>query len=251
MFVTRLGNLNALEQLQSKSSALHAFVEASLPSADTIGRVRGTLPAGTISHLGSREERGLASMLQKIRRVVTGHNAEGKSVIVSDEASPNTLAVLDDPAYGLTDLWVTSTTPADNSHAGDPANRKIVLEPPSRGSIFRVVEFPPDMQMVGKLDREAAFKKMSASATMDPTARHPGMHKTSTLDYAIVLSGEIYAMMDIGETKLSAGDCLIQRGTNHAWSNRSDKPCLIAFILLDAEPLGTDSSLGESAGRRN
>lgn len=176
-------------------------------------------------------------MLQKIRRVVTGHNADGKSIIVSDEASPNSLAVLNEPAYGLTDLWVTSKTPADNSTNGDPASRKIVLEPPSGGSIFRVVEFPPDMQMAGKIDRKTAFEAMSAGEAMDHEGRHPGMHKTSTVDYAIVISGEIYAMMDEGETKLSAGDCLIQRGTNHAWSNRSDKPCLVAFILLDAAPL--------------
>jgi hypothetical protein len=159
-------------------------------------------------------------------------------MIVSDEASPNCLALLDSPAYGLTDLWVTTKTPADNSQAGDPAARKIVLEPPSCGSIFRVVEFPPDLQTLGKLDRKALFEAMSAGKTMDGTHVHPGMHKTSTVDYAIVLSGEIYAVMDVGETKLTAGDCLVQRGTNHAWSNRSDNPCLIAFILLDALPIG-------------
>jgi len=176
-------------------------------------------------------------MLQKIRRVVTGHNAEGNSVIVSDEASPNSLTALDDPAYGLTDLWETTATPADNSQDGDPAARKIVLGPPSRGSIFRVVEFPPDMQMAGKIDAKAIFEALSAGHTRDVSARHPAMHRTSTVDYAVVISGEIYAMMDIGETKLTAGDCLIQRGTNHAWSNRSDKPCLVAFVLLDASPL--------------
>ncbi len=177
-------------------------------------------------------------MLQKIRRVVTGHNEQGESIIVSDEPSPNTLAVLDDPAYGLTDLWVTSSTPADNSTDGDPAARKVVLEPPASGTIFRVVEFPPDAQMAGKLDRELAFEKMDAPGVMDnSSSRHPGMHKTSTVDYAIVISGEIYAMMDVGETKLLAGDCLVQRGTNHAWSNRSDKPCLVAFILIDAHPV--------------
>jgi len=176
-------------------------------------------------------------MLQKIRRVITGHNAEGKSVILSDEPSPNSVAILEDPAYGLTDLWVTTKTPADNSQNGDPAARRVVLEPPSCGSIFRVVEFPPDKQMAGKVDRKAVFEKISAGKTMDAEGRHPGMHKTSTVDYAIILAGEIYAMMDIGETKLTAGDCLVQRGTNHAWSNRSDKPCLVAFILLDATPL--------------
>jgi Cupin domain len=74
---------------------------------------------------------------------------------------------------------------------------------------------------------------------MDPDAsRHPGMHKTDTVDYALVLSGEIWALMDEGETLLRAGDTLVQRGTNHAWSNRGDQPCLVAFILVSARPLG-------------
>ena len=67
--------------------------------------------------------------------------------------------------------------------------------------------------------------------------RHPGFHKTDTIDYAIVLSGEIYALMDEGEVLLKAGDVLIQRGTNHAWSNRTEQPCCIAFVLIDAKPL--------------
>lgn len=177
-------------------------------------------------------------MLQRIRRVVTGHNAEGKSIIVSDDASPHAVGVMDEPAYGLTNLWVSSSTPADNATPGDAADRKIVLEPPRGGSVFRVVEFPPDRSLIGKVNPKAVFEALDAVATMDTNnPRHPAMHKTSTLDYAIILSGEIYAMMDLGETLMKAGDCLIQRGTNHAWSNRSDKTCLIAFILIDAEPV--------------
>ena len=73
---------------------------------------------------------------------------------------------------------------------------------------------------------------------MDPSAaRHPAMHKTSTVDYALVVDGEIWALMDEGERLLRAGDCLIQRGTNHAWSNRSDRPCRVAFVLVSAEPV--------------
>jgi len=112
-----------------------------------------------------------------------------------------------------------------------------VLEPPAGGTIFRVVEFPPD-KIAGAFDREAAFAAMGAGHAMDPDAsRHPGMHKTASVDYAIVLSGEIHALMDEGETLLRAGDCLVQRGTNHAWSNRSDEPCLVAFILVSARPV--------------
>ncbi|HET7343461.1 MAG TPA: cupin domain-containing protein [Methylomirabilota bacterium] len=177
-------------------------------------------------------------MLRKIRRIVTGHNAQGKSVIVSDAPSPHVLALLDDPPFGMTDLWVTAGSPADNAGSADAAARPaITLEPPRGGSIFRVVEFPPDQATAGKLDRKKLFDAMHAGGAMDHAgARHPGMHKTSTVDYAIVLTGEIYAMMDEGETLMKAGDCLIQRGTNHAWSNRSKAPCLVAFILVSANP---------------
>jgi hypothetical protein len=178
-------------------------------------------------------------MLRKIRRIVTGHNAQGRSVIVSDAPSPHVLALLDDPPFGLTDLWVTYGSPADNSGSADAAARpNITLEPPRGGSIFRVVEFPPDQATVGKLDRKKLFEAMHAGGAMDREgARHPGMHTTATVDYAIVLAGEIYAIMDEGETLMRAGDCLIQRGTNHAWSNRSNAPCLVVFVLVSAKPL--------------
>lgn len=177
-------------------------------------------------------------MLQQIRRIVTGHNEHGKSYIAMDAPSPHSVAVLNEPAYGLTNLWITNSSPVDNSSDSDAAAQKLVLEPPANGSIFRVVEFPPDIQMIGKVDREAAFRAIGAEHSLDQqNPRHPGMHKTNTVDYAIVISGEIYAMMDEGETLMKAGDCLIQRGTNHAWSNRSNAPCLVAFILINANPI--------------
>ena len=174
-------------------------------------------------------------MLRPIRRVITGHDAQGRSIIASDEPSPNTIAISESPAFGMTDLWVTHDAPADNAGSADPAARTIVLEPPARGTIFRVVEFPPDAQIAGKFDRVRAFESIGASEALDPDgSRHPGMHRTHSVDYAIVLSGEIWAVMDVGETLMRAGDCLVQRGTNHAWSNRSQQPCLVAFILVDA-----------------
>jgi len=178
-------------------------------------------------------------MLRKIRRIVTGHNAQGKSVIASDAPSPHVLSLMTDPPFGLTDLWVTHGSPADNSGSADGAARPaITLEPPRGGSIFRVVEFPPDQATAGKLDRKKLFEAMRAGGAMDHEGiRHAGMHKTATVDYAVVLSGEIYAVMDEGETLMRGGDCLVQRGTNHAWSNRSNAPCLVAFILVSANPL--------------
>jgi quercetin dioxygenase-like cupin family protein len=176
-------------------------------------------------------------MLRKIRRVVTGHDSRGKSVIVSDGPSPHVLTIPGRTDFGLTNLWVTDGSPAENDGNADAAARPVVLEPPPGGTIFRVVEFPPD-RAAGGFDRKAAFAAMGADHAMDPDAtRHPGMHRTASVDYAIVLSGEIWALMDEGETRLVAGDCLVQRGTNHAWSNRSDAPCLVAFILVSAHPV--------------
>jgi mannose-6-phosphate isomerase-like protein (cupin superfamily) len=176
-------------------------------------------------------------MLKPIRRIVTGHNAKGKSVIVSDGPSPHVLTLPGRGDFGLTNLWVTDRSPASNDGNADAAARTVVLEPPANGTIFRVVEFPPEKSGAA-FDRDAAFAAMGADHAMDPDgARHPGMHTTATVDYAIVLSGEIYALMDEGETLMKAGDCLVQRGTNHAWSNRGDVPCLVAFILVSATPV--------------
>jgi len=176
-------------------------------------------------------------MLREIRRIVTGHDEKGRSVIVNDGPSPHVLTLPGRPDFALTNLWVTDTTPASNDGSADAAARKVVLEPPAGGTIFRVVEFPPESR-ARTFDREAAFAAMGAHHALDPEgARHPGMHKTSTVDYAIVLSGEIYALMDEGETLMKAGDTLVQRGTNHAWANRSDAPCLVAFILVSAKPV--------------
>jgi hypothetical protein len=173
-----------------------------------------------------------------MRRVVTGHNAQGRSVLVMDGPSPHVLELAGMPGLALTNLWVTDGAPADNSGQADGAARPVVLEPPPSGTIFRVVDFPPDRDVMGKMDRAKAFSAMGAHGAMDPSAsRHPGMHKTHTVDYALVLDGEIWALMDEGETLLKAGDCLIQRGTNHAWSNRSDRACRVAFILIDAQPV--------------
>jgi quercetin dioxygenase-like cupin family protein len=178
-------------------------------------------------------------MIKPIRRVVTGHNARGRSIIASDGPSPHVLTLPGRPDLALTDLWVSDGAPASNAGSADAAKRRMSLEPPIDGTIFRVVEFPPDAAGGGGFDRAAAFRAMGASHALDPDAsRHPAMHRTDTVDYAIVLSGEIWALMDEGETLMRAGDTLVQRGTNHAWSNRSDQPSLVAFVLVSARPLG-------------
>ena len=137
----------------------------------------------------------------------------------------------------LTELWETRTTPADNSGTKDAAEHERRIEPVDGGSVFRIIEYPPDSVRLKTLDPDSFFSEMGARAAGKAERRHPGMHKTNTIDYAIVLSGEIWAVLDEGEVLLRAGDCLVQRGTNHAWSNRTEKPCVIAFVLIAAKPL--------------
>lgn len=175
-------------------------------------------------------------MARPIRRIVTGHNAEGRSVFLRDGNVEN---VRDRPGGGaVAELWTTDSAPADNSGDEDTGNRPSALQPPPKGTRFRIVEYPPDSARFAAGTEDTAFRNagLGRSVATD-TSRHPGMHKTDSIDYAIVLSGEIYAVMDEGETLMRPGDCLIQRGTSHAWSNRSNGPCQVAFVLIDAEPI--------------
>lgn len=136
----------------------------------------------------------------------------------------------------LTNLWIEHGCPAEFDGPTETCTGDFVLHPPPLGSTFRVIEFlPEDPQVLKTLDGKAAFGKMGASANIVEDGRHPFMHRTDTLDYAIVLSGEIWMVMDEEEDDLllKAGDTLVQRGNNHAWSNRGTEPCVMAFILID------------------
>ena len=175
-------------------------------------------------------------MAKPVRRIVTGHDDQGRSVFVMDDASPFVFT----PAPGaptVTELWETREAPASNAGNDEVMDHKFGILPPKSGSVFRIIEYRPDKERFASYDREAAFHAMGADKALDRGApRHPGFHKTDTIDYVIVLEGEIYALMDEGERLMRAGDVLIQRGTNHAWSNRTDKPCIVMFVLIDAKP---------------
>jgi len=180
--------------------------------------------------------------IKRFRRVVTGHDAQGQSIITSDAATPHIMPIMGQPNFAVTDFWKTFSTPADNSDvtAADPCALPIQVAPPASGSVFRVVQFPPDKDWAAKaaaMGGAVAIDETAKSASKGGEVRHAHMHQTRSIDYAIVLSGEIWAVMDVGETKLVAGDVLVQRGTNHAWANRSNAPCVVAFVLLDAVPL--------------
>ena len=175
-------------------------------------------------------------MGSRIRRVVTGHDDKGKAVVLMDGEAGN---VSFREATGITStlLWVTDSTPADISGFADAAERDIGIPPPPEGSTFRVVEFPPEKQVGRALSHEEMVKEMGLAAPAEKGVkpRHPAMHRTESIDYAIVLSGEIDMLLDDSEVHLRAGDVVVQRGTNHAWVNRGNDPCRIAFILIGAK----------------
>ena len=176
-------------------------------------------------------------MIWRVRRVLTGHDADGRSTFIADGEAPNVKEMPSFPGLALTDLWETKGAPASNEGDADAAERPIHLEPPKNGTILRIVEFPPDSSRPKDSDGAAGFKAIGASHAQDRRSSDPMMHKTATVDYIIVLKGEIYAVMETGEKLLRAGDILVQRGTNHSWSVRGNKPCIVAAVLVSAKPL--------------
>ena len=173
-------------------------------------------------------------MARPVRRLVTGHDGDGKAICIMDGPAANVLERPNRPGVALTNIWQTDTTPAPIDAEGDPVAGPFVLHPPENGSVFRVIEFgPEDPEVMAKLDGAAAFAEMGAGGNVVEGARHPFMHRTDTVDYAIVLSGEITMLLDDTEYLLKAGDTVVQRGTNHAWSNQSDDVCVMAFVLID------------------
>ena len=175
--------------------------------------------------------------LPPVRRIVTGIDGAGRSCIVEDGASPATMTMPLRAGYRNTNIWRTVGSPAPVNAADSVLEHRGVL-PPKGGTVIRVIDIPPEDQdpEVRRRHTEAVFAAMFADAKHNPAdAKHPGMHITDTVDYAIVLHGELVAIMDEGETVMRAGDILIQRGTRHAWANRSSSIARIAFILVDGQ----------------
>jgi quercetin dioxygenase-like cupin family protein len=168
-----------------------------------------------------------AASTRKIRRVVTGLDEAQRSIIAIDGVSSHVTCEANSDQFVVTQLWRTTETPVSNlGPASDPPSGPLPVTPPQNGSAFRVVEFPPD----------AIWRAPGAEG--EEMARRQ-IHATDSLDYCIVMSGEIWAVLDAAETKLCAGDVLIQRGTNHAWSNRSDESCVIVFVLIGGNAVGS------------
>ena len=173
--------------------------------------------------------------LPPIRRIVTGDDVKGESRIIEDAPAGSIRNVAARPGYRAVNVWRTDATPAGiNAPDSTPTHQGIL--PPRNGTILRIIDFPPEPADSQELQRQldSTFGGIYKDAAHDRRpGKHPGMHRTETVDYAIILEGEIWAVMDQGETLMRAGDVLIQRGTDHAWANRSNATARIAFVLID------------------
>jgi Cupin domain len=171
----------------------------------------------------------------KVRRIVTGVNAAGRSFILSDTMFPTAAVAPGSPVR--TGLWATTAAPSSNDGAHDPVPDGVIMQtPPAHrgGTVVRITDIVPDKERAYRPDE---LRRRNCKTTPERSARHPGFHATDTVDYAVCLEGEVWAVLDEDETLMRPGDVLIQRGTYHAWSNRSDRICRMLFVLIDAEPL--------------
>ena len=180
----------------------------------------------------------MSGTMKPVRRIVTIDDQEGKSVAIADGPTPDIRTDPARPGFTSERIWVASSSPHRIGDYRDTVLQPHSIEPPPGGSVCRIVTFPPDDGFRGKVgakEVEAFFGAMGSpqASTYSPNALHPYMQKTRTLDFCLVLEGEITLVLDTAEVHLKAGDTVVQRGTNHAWSNRSNRPCRIAFSLHD------------------
>jgi mannose-6-phosphate isomerase-like protein (cupin superfamily) len=177
---------------------------------------------------------------QEIRRVVTGVNPEGKSVVVSDGPPPRSVRLELLGGIKMTDVWHLGSPPQSPADGGD-LDRNANLVPPPGGTHWRVVEYPPDAAAPADVDINDLIAEVNEKVpdlVAHADLSRLGMHQTETIDFGVVLSGEIWLELDDREVHLKPGDCVVQRGTMHAWRNHSDRPCVMSFVLIEAGPKG-------------
>lgn len=174
--------------------------------------------------------------LPRFKRVVTGHDSQGRTVVAM-QGAPRAVALEAVPGTVFHEVWNTTCSPAAIDDGPDPTGGPLVLAPPPRGSRVRVVDIPPDsvQNAVSAEDAAAAFEEIGAghAGTGASDSPHRLMHRTETIDYGIVLAGKVWLVLDDAEVELQPGDIVVQRGTNHAWSNRTEETARMVFVLLD------------------
>jgi hypothetical protein len=181
----------------------------------------------------------MSQQQKTFRRIVTGHDDKGNAIILSDAPPVHTQLVGGPGGPTFFEVWHTYETPAlIQAQPGNRDEEGLMLPPPKNGTRLRMIEFPPEGEEIRKLTAVDAVEKFRSmgeaeASTSNSSAPHPLMHKTKTVDYGIVLEGEITLVLDVSETTLGVGDIVIQNGTNHAWANRSGKICRMVFVLID------------------
>lgn len=180
----------------------------------------------------------MAVTAKSIRRIVAGDDGNGKAVVLSDAASPDVHTDPARPGFYATRLWVTDSTPVKTKGMRETLDMPHTMEPPASGSVFRFFEYPPENSYIDKIDGDAVkayFDSMGSpgASRYADDAPHPYLQKTETLDFTYVFEGDITLVLDTCEVNLKEGDTVIQRGTSHAWSNRTDKPCVLAVASHD------------------
>jgi mannose-6-phosphate isomerase-like protein (cupin superfamily) len=171
-----------------------------------------------------------------MRRIVTGHNQEGRSIITID--GPPARSIGEDVG-GLFELWNTDGNIIDTKDNLDRADQDIILSPPTGGTKFRYFQINPTpegipIEIMQEIAADA-FEKIGAGHHRVDTSKHPAMHKTETIDYIILLKGDVTLILDEDEVTLKPHDVVVQRGTNHAWVNNGDEPALLIAVLIDSD----------------
>jgi len=175
-----------------------------------------------------------------IHRVVTGHDADGRAIVTSNGPLPSVIEIAAIPGTIFHEVWSTDATPAPVNNGPDPTVGPIVLPPPRHGTRMRFVDIPPDTADYlahGAARMHDAFAQIgdAQASTVRADSPHPLMHRTESVDYGIVIEGEMTLVLDEGEVLLKAGSVVVQRGTNHAWANRSGQPCRMFVVLVDGQ----------------
>lgn len=166
-----------------------------------------------------------------VRRIVTGHSDDGRSIIASDGPPSRIYSDLGEVGLVFFELWSTSEMPARIDRGGaEPFEERLTLAPPSNGVRIRILDIPPDSE---DADFDAVFDNIGGAAAHVASDRHRSFHRTQSIDFGIVIAGEITLLVDEGEVTVGVGDVVVQRGTNHGWVNRTQQSCRIAFVLVD------------------
>ncbi len=172
----------------------------------------------------------------KIRRIVTGHDEQGNAVFISDDYAPRAQSFTSIPGHAMAQLWTTPANPVRLEQECDPTLDYASLIPPQGGTSLAMFNFPPDSVMQNPIDGAQAREELGNALpglieSFEP--ENPGMHTTPTIDYGIILEGEMWLELDNGESRLvKAGDVVIQKSTRHAWRNKSDRIARALFVMI-------------------